>query len=165
MLHLASVSDNFGLHVLSKTSTKERRETFHKQQSSLDRQKSSPDISRPRRLRVKGADTDSLRGCRLGSGETGIQVSDGFRSNEQCAKRAVPPDTYTAAVGRGNSHLVTNSELTRIRGARAAFVRRPGNQIPRTLETAYRSPSTFLVTTSEHARHVSDRQLLPPAQE
>ena len=35
-----------------------------------------PAISRPKRLRVKGADTDSPRGRCLESGETGIHVSD-----------------------------------------------------------------------------------------
>ena len=39
------------------------------------------EISHPRRLRVKGADTESLRGCGLGSGETGILASDGAQAN------------------------------------------------------------------------------------
>jgi len=34
------------------------------------------DISSPRWLRAKGTDTEPISGCRLGSGETGIRVSD-----------------------------------------------------------------------------------------
>ena len=50
--------------------------TFHNSKARTTT-KELTDISHPRRLRVKGADTESPRGCRLDSGETGIQVSDG----------------------------------------------------------------------------------------
>ena len=41
------------------------------------------EISSPRRLRVKGTDTDSSMGCRIESGETGVQVSEGGQSHNE----------------------------------------------------------------------------------
>jgi hypothetical protein len=55
------------------------------------------DISHPRRLRVKGADTDSIRGCGLESGETGIQVSDGSPEDRPIAHSERPSEDHTAA--------------------------------------------------------------------
>ena len=43
------------------------------------------DISHPRRLRVKGADTESLIGQGIDSGETGIQVSDRAQATNEAA--------------------------------------------------------------------------------
>jgi len=71
--------------------------TFHKQQGPLYRSKPSPDISSPRRLGVKGTDTEPLSGCRLGSGETGIQVPDGFAEDGPSANEARPANSYTTA--------------------------------------------------------------------
>lgn len=81
----------------------ERRETFHKQQDPLYRKKLSPEISSPRRLRVKGADTDSLKGCRFESGETGILVADGLLEDGSSAHAARPGGTYTTAVLPGQN--------------------------------------------------------------
>lgn len=54
------------------------------------------EISSPRRLRVKGTDTDSLRGCRLESGETGIPVSDGSAEDGLSADER-PAGVHTTA--------------------------------------------------------------------
>jgi hypothetical protein len=61
-------------------STEERRETFHNSKARTTERKLT-EISSPRRLRVKGTDTDSPMGCRIESGETGVQVSDGSASD------------------------------------------------------------------------------------
>jgi hypothetical protein len=79
----------------------ERRETFHLKQDPLYRRKLSPEISSPRRLRVKGADTDSIRGRSLESGETGILVADGFLEDGSSANEASPPDNLDYGSYRG----------------------------------------------------------------
>jgi hypothetical protein len=50
--------------------------TFHNSNARTTMKKLT-DISFPRRLRVKGTDTDSPMGCGIESGETGVLVSDG----------------------------------------------------------------------------------------
>ena len=78
-------------------STKEHRETFHPSNARKTERKLT-EISSPRWLRIKGTDTDSLRGYRLESGETGVRVADGSAEDGQSGHAERHQAAYTVAV-------------------------------------------------------------------